>query len=885
MPAAPRERRVLDQLLLTLLALAAALLFLSGPFVGWAAFLRVRRLEAELAALRAALGPAPVPGETAPAAPAAGEASTPPPAAIEGGAEPAAAAAVPPIEPPGAAAEAEAGPARRAELEGRLAERWLVWLGGLALVLGALFLAAWAVEAGLLGPRARVGLAWLVGIGLLVLAEQAYRRRPAEPGAVDLVPAALAAGAVTALYGAALAAHLLYGLVPPAVAFVLLASSAALAVALALRYGALLAALGAAGAFAVPLLVAGDEPAPWALALYLGGVLAALAAVAALRRWAWLGWLALLGSGAWAALLLATGPLLDAPGAGGLLLAAQGLAGLGLLAAGSRDRSPLRWPGGTLLVVATLLELGLMLASDHAAGAVASLALLALAAVAVALAVPAQRWVAALLAGATLLAAGSLSIPWSAEITSQLHDPSVALEPAFWLAPEARGVAAATALVGALWALLGGWALVRAPHPGFWAALSGFAPLVALALAYARLEGFEASPPFAALGLGLALLATLAAQRVAARPGAATALAAYAIAAAGAVGLALAMALAEAWLTVALALEVAAIAWVARRLALAALRRPAAVLVLIVLARVLPAGVLADPEAGWPVVVYGHGLPLLALVAAAIWLRAVPAPPVEGLEEVLQAVATLLWLLLLTRLLATLAGADSAADLVRFPTLTASMLGWLLTAVVLWRLGGAPGGRVLRWLGHLVAGLGAVQLAVLALPANPVLTGAPVGPWPLVNLLLPAYLAPALGAAWVASRAGGGPGLPPAALRRPAAVAAVALGLLWLTLEVRRAFQGTVLAGSTSQGEWLAWSAAWLGFAALLLALGVRRRARWLGAAALAVAALAILKAFLFDLSELEGLYRAVSFLGLGLCLVGVGFLYRRYVAGGPATA
>ena len=33
-----------------------------------------------------------------------------------------------------------------------------------------------------------------------------------------------------------------------------------------------------------------------------------------------------------------------------------------------------------------------------------------------------------------------------------------------------------------------------------------------------------------------------------------------------------------------------------------------------------------------------------------------------------------------------------------------------------------------------------------------------------------------------------------------------------------------------------------------------------------------------FDLSELEGLYRAVSFLGLGLCLIGVGWLYQRFV-------
>ena len=62
-----------------------------------------------------------------------------------------------------------------------------------------------------------------------------------------------------------------------------------------------------------------------------------------------------------------------------------------------------------------------------------------------------------------------------------------------------------------------------------------------------------------------------------------------------------------------------------------------------------------------------------------------------------QAVATLLWLLLLTRLLASLAGAVTAADLLRLPTLASSMLGWLATALVLWRLGAAPGDTDLPW--------------------------------------------------------------------------------------------------------------------------------------------------------------------------------------------
>ncbi len=39
-----------------------------------------------------------------------------------------------------------------------------------------------------------------------------------------------------------------------------------------------------------------------------------------------------------------------------------------------------------------------------------------------------------------------------------------------------------------------------------------------------------------------------------------------------------------------------------------------------------------------------------------------------------------------------------------------------------------------------------------------------------------------------------------------------------------------------------------------------------------------VLKVFLVDMSDLDGLFRALSFLGLGLCLVGIGYTYQRLV-------
>ena len=120
---------------------------------------------------------------------------------------------------------------------------------------------------------------------------------------------------------------------------------------------------------------------------------------------------------------------------------------------------------------------------------------------------------------------------------------------------------------------------------------------------------------------------------------------------------------------------------------------------------------------------------------------------------------------------------------------------------------------------------------------------------------------------------------------RVAAAAGHLLAFVWLTLEVRHWFQGPSLRGPTgrpsgsptrrpgSPGRRCCW--AW--------ACGSTGRP--LRVAALAIAAVAIAKAFLFDLAELGGLYRAASFLALGLCLVGVGWLYRRLVGPAPSQA
>jgi uncharacterized membrane protein len=61
-----------------------------------------------------------------------------------------------------------------------------------------------------------------------------------------------------------------------------------------------------------------------------------------------------------------------------------------------------------------------------------------------------------------------------------------------------------------------------------------------------------------------------------------------------------------------------------------------------------------------------------------------------------------------------------------------------------------------------------------------------------------------------------------------------------------------------------------------LLVAGVRGGSYALRAASGALIAIAVAKVFLFDMSNLEGVLRALSFIGLGAVLIGIGLFYQR---------
>jgi len=185
-------------------------------------------------------------------------------------------------------------------LEEIIGGQWSVWVGGLALLVGAVLLIRFSIEAGFFGPTARIIMAMALGGALLLAGEWLKRAddkiltgRLGEAAKAlqgnASVPGLLSAVGIFTLLGASYAAHALYGLIPALAAFAALAIISLGAMALSLRQGPLLAAIGLLASMATPLLIETETPSLLMLVVYL--VLIGGAALVLSRRTGW-GWLA-----------------------------------------------------------------------------------------------------------------------------------------------------------------------------------------------------------------------------------------------------------------------------------------------------------------------------------------------------------------------------------------------------------------------------------------------------------------------------------------------------------------------------------------------------------------------------------------------------------------
>ncbi len=241
---------------------------------------------------------------------------------------------------PEAAALAASSPGKGMDLESLIGGRWSALLGGLAVALGVLFLARYSIEAGLLGPRARMTMGTLMSLALFGAGEFMRRRdrQDAMPTLMSAdIPGILTGAGAIGAFGTIYAAYALYGFVGPAVAFVGLTVLGIASLLLSAVHGPKLAALGLVGAYVSPLLVSSQDPNPVAFGAHILVVTAAVMGVARIRGWRWLAIGGIAGSTG-LALLLLTISTLTAWFTLGLLLVALFAVHVTSLVAGIEDR-------------------------------------------------------------------------------------------------------------------------------------------------------------------------------------------------------------------------------------------------------------------------------------------------------------------------------------------------------------------------------------------------------------------------------------------------------------------------------------------------------------------------------------------------------------------
>lgn len=183
-------------------------------------------------------------------------------------------------------------------LELFLANNGLLWLGGAMLALGGVFLAKYSIESGLISITVRLMLGGVFAIALVIFAEYLYRKQQGSQEYITTC-AALASGGVITGFALVLVTFSHYHFISPLLAFASLGVISLLATVLALRFGPLLAVIGIIGAYAVPALVSTGSNNLFALLLYVNFV--SFSAIWVVHKVAkqWLWWQSFAGHFLW----------------------------------------------------------------------------------------------------------------------------------------------------------------------------------------------------------------------------------------------------------------------------------------------------------------------------------------------------------------------------------------------------------------------------------------------------------------------------------------------------------------------------------------------------------------------------------------------------------
>lgn len=728
----------------------------------------------------------------------------------------------------------------RIDFETLVGSRLPVWIGGLALVVGGIFLVRLSIEAGWLTPAIRTAFAALFALALLIGSEAARRLSATrdDPRIAQVLAGAGIASAYATLYLAAA----LYHLVGPLAGFAIMLAITALGLFLALRHGPPTAIMALIGGFAAPLVAGYDAAGIGPLLIYLALFVAALLGLAIVRGWAWLALVALVAAFGWAALLIALVPSDGLAGIGAFLVALAIGGGIAFPRAAIEHR----WLRAAPLLAALVQMLALAPMLDFSTLAWGFYLTLSAAALFLA-------WRDRALLPAAIAAAILVTLLTGAGMVQDDGNATEAMVPLAMLIFVAAGAALSRRSAGWVWVAL----------------LGSIGPLLATQLC----TPWIARPaPWLLLALAGAALAWRHRDRTArGDAGLVGGVATVALA----VGILLASHLPSPWLALA-PLGAGGVLLAALRLDAQAIGRLAALpWLLLILAAGEPIariGVALGKSLGFDVFPYAYLpratdaatlilLPGIAVLAAAWRARALFGSNRRVVLPVQIALTVLGGYVLLKQpfAIATLPAFHANGFLER--VLLTDLA--LLTGALLWQRH--------RRLATAFLALGLARLAWYdLLGLNPVWIAQQVGPLPLLNAAT-LHLAFAAALIW---RLRDFP-------RRSLLASLLTLAATLAT--IRQLAHGTLLTGPVTTPENWGYSAAMLGLAIVWLWRGLSVGSADLRRFGLTLLTLTTLKVFLIDAAALEGVLRILSFMGLGAALIAIGWAYRRFIPAGNA--
>lgn len=777
----------------------------------------------------------------------------------------------------------------RLSFEQQFGARLPVWIGGIALALAGFFLVKYSIEIGLLSPIVRVILGGLFGLGLLAAAEK-FRAMPNIANHTRIAQALSGAG-IADLYVVLFAATSLYGLLPSWLGFIGMAGVTATAVLLSLRHGKPIALLGLFGGVLTPALIHSTTPDAALLFLYLYAVMAGLMIVIRERGWWAVSVPVMLGGFAWASIWLLDNNQLssyDSLWLGLFLLATT--ATYVLTAPKLDDEKAPSFAVVKAMRYCSLIGAGVMMAwvtgaSDFSLLSWGLFFLLTIGSIALAYGDQARYgfapWVAM---GINLL----MLAGWSG------YEPAI-------FALIATGFAAAF--------IFSGYRLqAYSERPLLWSGLVTAATLAYYLVGYAKLlhtpaealPGVMALPYFwGALALIIAGFSVLTVRQLMQDipndyEQKRHVLSVYAAQATAFVTIGLTIELEREFLSVAVALQVLALAWINTKVSIERLRQIAAIVCIVFGVLLIPQILLlvqltayslveaqlrlqeTIPIVAWPI--FQLGLPALAFLMASYLFRSEKDDAIVRALEVAAIALVGVMGYYLTRHAFHVA-ADVLfvkAGFFERGVITNILFAYGLLCLFL-------GQRFDRYMvtlsGLVLAGVALFRLAYFDLIAyNPYWATQSVGELPILNALLLTY---GLSLVWMARLHHDLLVLKHLQPAQWLGGFMLLVGFTLVSLEVRQLFHGAVLNdASASNAEIYSYSVAWLLFGVALLIAGTWRGDKMLRVASLIVMLLTVGKVFLYDASELEGLFRVFSFLGLGVSLLGLSWFYTKFVFG-----